>query len=66
MFDARYLAFASVSALLVISPGATLAVVLETALGDGRRAALLAVLGVGLGNATWALASALGMAWLFL
>lgn len=65
MFDARYVTFASVSALLVISPGATLAVVLETALGDGRRAALLAVLGVGLGNATWALATTLGMAWLF-
>jgi threonine/homoserine/homoserine lactone efflux protein len=66
MFDASYARFAAVSALLVISPGATLAVVLETALGDGRKAALLAVLGVGLGNATWALATTLGMTWLFL
>ena len=65
MFDASYAQFAAVSALLVISPGATLAVVLETALGDGRKAALLAVLGVGLGNATWALATTLGMTWLF-
>jgi len=65
MFDASYARFAAVSALLVISPGATLAVVLETALGDGRKAALLAVLGVGLGNATWALATTLGMTWLF-
>lgn len=65
MFDARYAAFAAVSALLVLSPGATLAVVLETALGEGRRAALLTVLGVGIGNATLALASASGMAWLF-
>lgn len=61
MLDARYLAFASVSALLVISPGATLAVVMETAIGEGRAAALFTVLGVGLGNATLALASALGM-----
>jgi threonine/homoserine/homoserine lactone efflux protein len=65
MFDARYAEFAAVSALLVISPGATLAVVLETALGDGRRAALLAVAGIGLGNATWAVATTLGMSWLF-
>lgn len=65
MFDASYAKFAAVSALLVISPGATLAVVLETALGDGRRAAMFAVLGVGLGNATWALATTLGLAWLF-
>jgi threonine/homoserine/homoserine lactone efflux protein len=64
MLDARYAEFAAVSALLVISPGATLAVVLETALGDGRKAALLAVAGIGLGNATWALATTLGMSWL--
>ena len=64
MFDARFAEFASVSALLVISPGATLAVVLETALGNGRKAALLAVVGIGLGNATWALATTLGMSWL--
>jgi len=64
MFDARFATFAAASALLVISPGATLAVVLEAALGDGRRAALLTVLGVGLGNATWALATTLGMSWL--
>jgi threonine/homoserine/homoserine lactone efflux protein len=65
MFDARFAEFAAVSALLVISPGATLAVVLETALGDGRKAALLAVAGIGLGNATLALATTLGMSWLF-
>ena len=65
MFDASYARFAAVSALLVLSPGATLAVVLETALGDGRKAALLAVAGMGLGNATWALATTLGMSWLF-
>jgi threonine/homoserine/homoserine lactone efflux protein len=61
MFDARYAAFAALSALLVISPGATLAVVVETALGYGRRAALLAVAGIGLGNATLAAATAFGL-----
>ena len=45
MLDSRYFAFVSVSALLVLSPGATLAVVTETALGDGRAAALRTVLG---------------------
>jgi threonine/homoserine/homoserine lactone efflux protein len=61
MFDARYIAFVALSALLVISPGATLAVVVETALGYGRRAALLTVAGVGLGNATLAAAAAFGL-----
>jgi threonine/homoserine/homoserine lactone efflux protein len=61
MFDARYAAFAALSALLVISPGATLAVVLETALGHGRRAALFTVLGVGIANATLASATAFGL-----
>jgi len=65
MFDARYLAFATLSALLVISPGATLAVVVETALGYGRKAALLTVAGVGLGNATLAAAAAFGLSALF-
>jgi threonine/homoserine/homoserine lactone efflux protein len=61
MFDARYLAFAALSALLVISPGATLAVVIETALGYGRKAALLTVVGVGLANATLAASAAFGL-----
>ena len=61
MFDARFFAFVALSALLVLSPGATLAVVVETALGYGRRAALLTVAGVGLGNATLAAAAAFGL-----
>jgi threonine/homoserine/homoserine lactone efflux protein len=65
MFDARYFAFAALSALLVISPGATLAVVVETALTEGRRAALLTVLGVGIANATLAVATAFGLSVVF-
>ena len=61
MFDGRFAAFAALSALLVLSPGATLAVVVETALGYGRRAALLTVAGVGLGNATLATTAAFGL-----
>jgi threonine/homoserine/homoserine lactone efflux protein len=62
MFDARYFVFATTSALLVISPGATMAVVLETAIENGRAAAFATVAGVNIGNSTLALASALGMA----
>jgi threonine/homoserine/homoserine lactone efflux protein len=65
MFDARFLSFASISALLVISPGATMAVVFDTALSSGRLAALWTVVGVNIGNACLALASALGMSLVF-
>ena len=65
MFDARYFAFLAFAALLVVSPGATLAVVTETAIGEGRLAALCTVLGVGIGNSSLALASALGLSVVF-
>jgi len=65
MFDARYFAFATVAALLVLSPGATMAVVLQMALARSRRAAFATVAGVAIGNSTLALASALGMAAIF-
>lgn len=65
MFDARYFAYATISALLVMSPGATMAVVMETAIGEGRMAALCTVLGVNIGNSTLALGSALGMSFVF-
>ena len=65
MFDARYFAFATVAGLLVLSPGATMAVVLQMAVERGRRAALATVGGVNIGNSTLALASAVGMAALF-
>jgi len=65
MFDARYFAFAMLSVLLVISPGATLAVVVETALAEGRKAALLTVLGVGIANATLAMATSFGLSVVF-
>jgi threonine/homoserine/homoserine lactone efflux protein len=65
MFDARYFAFASVSALLVISPGAAMAVVMEASIAAGRTAALFTVVGINLANASLALGSALGMSVVF-
>src|SRR5512139_2972443 len=65
MFDSRYFTYCTISALLVMSPGATMAVVLKTAVEEGRSAALFTVAGVNLGNSTLALTSALGMAILF-
>jgi threonine/homoserine/homoserine lactone efflux protein len=66
VFDARYFAYATISAALVISPGATMAVVMETAIGEGRVAAMYTVLGVNIGNSTLALTSALGMSFVFM
>ncbi|MBE3098545.1 MAG: LysE family translocator [Planctomycetes bacterium] len=65
MFDARYFAYATISALLVISPGATMAVVLEAAVEGGWKRAFSTVVGVNIGNSTLALSSALGMAVVF-
>jgi threonine/homoserine/homoserine lactone efflux protein len=65
VFDARYFAYATISAVLVMSPGATMAVVMETAIGEGRVAAMYTVLGVNIGNSTLALSSALGMSFVF-
>jgi threonine/homoserine/homoserine lactone efflux protein len=66
VFDARYVAYATISAALVISPGATMAVVMETAIGEGRVAAMYTVIGVNIGNSTLALSSALGMSFVFM
>jgi threonine/homoserine/homoserine lactone efflux protein len=65
VFDDRYFAYATISALLVMSPGATMAVVMETAIEEGRVAALYTVVGVNIGNSTLALSSALGMSFVF-
>jgi threonine/homoserine/homoserine lactone efflux protein len=61
MFDFRFLAFVGVATLLVLSPGATMAVVTTAAIEDGRRAALLTVAGVGCANATLVLVFAFGL-----
>jgi threonine/homoserine/homoserine lactone efflux protein len=62
MVDANFQAFAVMAAALVLSPGASMAVVTKTALERGRFAALLTVAGVNLANTSLALASMLGLA----
>ena len=65
MFDSDFRTYAIMAALLVMSPGASMAVVTEMALQRGRFAALLTVMGVNLANSSLALASMLGLSALF-
>ncbi|MFD9812792.1 LysE family translocator [Streptomyces sp. NPDC059080] len=55
------LGFTAVAALLTISPGPDFAVVLRTALGSGRRAALCSAFGIAAGCFVWGLAGAVGL-----
>ncbi|MFF4698315.1 LysE family translocator [Streptomyces chattanoogensis] len=55
------LGFTAVAALLTVSPGPDFAVVLRTALGSGRRAALCSALGIAAGCFVWGLAGAVGL-----
>ncbi|MFF2811279.1 LysE family translocator [Streptomyces sp. NPDC058000] len=53
--------FTVVAAVLTVSPGPDFAVVLRTALGSGRRAALCTALGIAGGCFVWGLAGAVGL-----
>ncbi|BDM71561.1 threonine transporter RhtB [Streptomyces nigrescens] len=55
------LGFTLVAAVLTVSPGPDFAVVLRTALGSGRRAALCSALGIAAGCFVWGLAGAVGL-----
>jgi threonine/homoserine/homoserine lactone efflux protein len=61
MFGTDFSAFVVVAAALVISPGASMAVVTEAALERGRAAALLTVAGINIANSSLALSSMLGL-----
>jgi len=60
--DASFLAYLSLTVALVITPGATTALVVRNTLADGRRGGLLAAAGAAIGNSTHAIAAGLGLA----
>jgi len=61
MFDANYSAFVVAAGALVISPGASMAVVTDMAIRRGRFAALMTVAGINIANSSLALSSMLGL-----
>lgn len=60
--DPLFLAYLSLTIALVITPGATTAVVVRNTLATGWRGGLAAALGAATGNSTHALAAGLGLA----
>jgi len=59
--DSRFLAFAAVSLLLIMTPGPDMALVTRNALASGRHAASVTALGVAVGIFGWAIAVAAGI-----
>jgi len=59
--DSSYLAFFTLTFVLVVAPGSTTAVVVRNTLEGGRRAGYLTALGAALANTTIAIACGLGL-----
>jgi len=60
--DLRFVGFVVVSALLIMTPGPDMALVMRNALRCGPRAAATTAWGVGVGILGWAIASGVGLA----
>jgi RhtB (resistance to homoserine/threonine) family protein len=60
--DGRFVAFVTISALLIVTPGPDMALVTRNALRSGRRAATRTAFGIGLGTFVWGVGSVLGVA----
>ena len=54
--------YVGITALLVLTPGMSTALVLRNTAEGGRRAGLLTAVGIALGNSTWAVAAVVGLA----
>ena len=61
-FDARFGAYLTVAALLIVTPGPDTALVTRNALLAGRRVASFTTFGIGAGSIIGALASVFGIA----
>lgn len=58
----RFAFFLAASAALIVVPGPAVLYIIARSLSQGRRAGLVSMLGIGLGNSVHALAAALGLA----
>lgn len=65
MIDPQFAAYLVFTTLLVITPGSATAVVVRNVLDGGRRQGLAAAAGAAIGNTTYAVLSALGLAAVF-
>ncbi len=65
MIDAQFTAYLVFTTLLVVTPGSATAVVVRNVLYGGRRQGMAAAAGAALGNTTYAVLSALGLAAVF-
>ena len=63
--DPQFLAYLSFTAILVLTPGSTTAVVVRNALAGGTKAGLAAAVGAAVGNTSHATAAGLGLAVVF-
>lgn len=62
MLDSQVVAFLGVSVLVIVTPGADMALLTKVVLSNGQRAALLALAGIMTGHVAWVTLSVAGLA----